>query len=364
MIETDKEHIIYQRTCRNGLLDPFKSPVECIHSLAGIQSQVQQFAEVSIWNRCGGHITMHELAELYRKHEIINIWGQRHTLHMYLRQDWDIINDIYIHRVPDNPYEKLFPEEYAYIWNWLHERCSAVDHVHRKELQEIIQEKAGHLLTESDYYEYAVIRLGCLHGLFFGLPAKPSIKAFIPYANVRQEKWFKDEERFIPAVENIMERYFRHYGPATVADFCHWSGLPQGVAKTAFGHIRHQLTEYHHDGKSYFALGEIDENAIRHDKLFLLGKFDPFFVSYRHKEWIATEQQVRAIWQSAARVEAVILEGTELLGTWRHTLKGKKMSLQVYPFRKIKASSKKKISRQAEHLAFYWVKELDSVTYS
>ena len=95
MQEINEREIICQRLARNGLSEPFSEPLDCVRSLAGIQSQFQQYAEVSIMNRCKCSLTMNDLAELYKSHEIINLWGQRHTLHMYAKEDWDGISDLY-----------------------------------------------------------------------------------------------------------------------------------------------------------------------------------------------------------------------------------------------------------------------------
>jgi hypothetical protein len=124
----------------------------------------------------------------------------------------------------------------------------------------------------------------------------------------------------------------------------------------------------HFGGKNYFlAHDDLDLHSsfssdYSEDKMFLLGKFDPLFVSYHHKDWIINDEQRKLIWTSAGHVEAVILNGTEVIGTWRHSLKGRKMTIQLFPLRKISKNELRQIQEKAEELAAFWKKELSAVT--
>ncbi|QQO08761.1 DNA glycosylase AlkZ-like family protein [Breznakiella homolactica] len=351
-----------ERLCRNGLLNPFVSPLDCIRNLGGIQSQFQQFAEVSIRNRCTPSPAIQDLAELYRSHRIINLWGQRHTLHMYTAEDWDLVCHVYHNRFFGKNYRDIFPKEFAGILENLNRECRDRDRIAKKDVREITNRYMENLLTENDYFEYALIRHCCVTGLFFGLPEKPAIKTFVFHRAVRENRWEKDINRELPAVGELMARYFEFYGPASLEDFRHWAGLTAGLSKKALDLIRDRLSARTFDGTEYYSLGDIPRaEKAESGGLFLLGKFDPLFVSYRRKDWIVPEKSQKAVWQSAARVEAVVLDGTKALGTWRHSMKGKQMDLRVFPFGTISAASRKRINRRAEELAFFWGKELGSV---
>ncbi len=351
-----------ERLFRNGLPAPFTSPQDCIRNLGGIQSQFQQFAEISIRNRCAPAPSVHDLAELYRNHRILNLWGQRHTLHMYIKEDWDTICHVYHNRFYGKKYRELFPAEFDGIMKQLGRECQERNSISKKDLLEMAIPRVEHLLTENDYFDYALIRHCCVTGLFFGLPEKPSIKTFVSHRKIRDRRWEKDENQELPAAEQLMSRYFEFYGPASLEDFRHWAGLPAGLSKKILDRIRNKLEVRTFDNTEYFSLGNIPPSGkARDNKLFLLGKFDPLFVSYRRKDWIVPEEHQKAVWQSSARVEAVVLEGTKALGTWRHIMKGKQMDLQVFPFGIISAASRKRITRKAEELAAFWGKELGTV---
>ena len=67
--------------------------------------------------------------------------------------------------------------------------------------------------------------------------------------------------------------------------------------------------------------------------------------------------------RNAGHVEAVIFEGAKLLGTWRHSLKGDKMTIWVEPIAAITDKAKEKIHAKSGKLARFWQKKLESVMY-
>lgn len=364
MKEITAQEIILQRLARNGLTTSFTQPLDCVHALAGIQSQFQQWAEISIMNRCSADITMQDLAELYSQHHIINLWGQRHTLHMYVKEDWNRVSNLYEPIISNKNYaNKRFADDFAYLMAQIANECSKNHLISKATVLAMIEERMQGRYSEEDYFEYTFFALCCLRGIFFGLPEKPYIKTFIGRNRLDIEPWYEDTENATKDLEKSMLRYFQYYGPATLMDFCHWSGLPQSVAKNCLNAVKDKLTTHAYEGREYFTHGDLDSETSNSNVL-LLGKFDPLFVSYRHKEWIIPTKLHKQVWRTAGWVEAVIVDGDKAVGTWRHNLKGQKLSLQINEFTKIKATTRKKVLAKAEKLALFWDKTLDSITFA
>ncbi len=363
MPEISSQEIVLQRLARNGLSAPFAEPIDCVRCLVGIQSQFQQWAEVSIMNRCSGAITMQDLSHLYAGHNIINLWGQRHTLHMYVKEDWPTMSDLFEPVVSGKNYaNKRFPDDFAFLMDQITEVSSKQHRISKATVLAMIEERMQGRHSEKDYFEYMFIALSCLRGIFFGLPEKPGIKTFIHRNRIYIKPWRENKARTSTALVDVLSRYFRYYGPASLADFSHWAGLPQGVAKRAISTSHERFATFTCEDREYFTHGE--PAGIVADDVFLLGKFDPLFVSYRHKDWIIPATLQKQVWRNAGWVEAVIVDTGKAVGTWRHTMKGRKMSVQVNLFQKVKAASRKKIQARAERLAAFWEKQLDSITYA
>jgi len=361
--ETSKQEIAWRRMVNNGLHDPFAHPLECVTALAGIQSQFQQWAEISIMNRCLPGLTMGELAGFYLSHDIINLWGQRNTLHMYVQEDWNKVSDVYLPVLSEkNHTHKRYPDDFTHLMAQVGKQCSAHGHIPKAKVLDMISERMQGRTSASDSFEYVFINFCCLKGIFFGLPEKPGIKTFIGHKRIDAKPWQENKKRAGAALESLMLRYFQYYGPATLADFSHWSGLAQSISRKCLDSLKDRLEIYVHEGRDYFAYGDQGGKEAESEVL-LLGKFDPLFVSYKHKDWIIPDELQKQVWRSAGWVEAVVLEGDKAIGTWRHTLKGRKMSMEISPFGKIKTASRKKVQHMAERLAVFWDKSLDLVTF-
>lgn len=363
MQELTASEIVFHRLARNGLAAPFAQPLDCVRALAGIQSQFQQWAEVSIMNRCPAAAT-HGLADLYARHDILNLWGQRHTLHMYVREDWDAVGDIYEPQLSGKNFaHRRFPEDFAHLQARIADALAENHALPKADVRAMVAERLGDRVTDADYADNLLIHLCCLRGIFFGLPEKPGIKTFVGRGKICAEPRREDETRAARSLESFMLRYFQYYGPATLADFCHWSGLSAQPARRCLDSLRDGLTAYAHGGREYYThgepLAEPDETGV-----LLPGKFDPLFVSYRHKDWAVPPAHEKRVWRSAGWVEAIVLDGPQAVGTWRHTLKGSKLSVEVGQFGKIKAATRKKIAGRVKKLADFWDKQLDAVTFA
>lgn len=357
----DERDLVWERLHRNGLLCPFDSIIDCVHNLSGVQSQFQQFAEVSIFNRCRKAPRLKDFQSLYDSHDILNLWGQRHTLHMYTPDDWWPICDIYHDKSHSKSYMEKFSEDLLEMYKVVELESRRDTYIDKARILEILDSRMGHLLTENDYLDYLLIRNCCAKGIIFGIPAKPSIRRFASHSAIRERGWKPDAANTEKSLDEMMKRYFRYYGPASLSDFCHWSGLPAGFARNTLTRVAESLSSTSLCGRQYYICGEAELSAA--NKLFLLGKFDPLFVSYKHKDWIVTEKQAKEIWRSAARVESVILDGAKVIGTWRHTLKGSGMTVNINPMAKISDAAKKRIKAKAEKLASFWEKKLVAVAY-
>ncbi len=285
---TNKE-LALERLHRNGIISPFPSMTLCVQNLAGIQAQVQQFAELALQNRCLGTPTMKDMDKLYRSYDFINLWGQRNTLHMYHHSDWDMICDIYHNRTYSRKHISAYPDFFAEITKQVQIAAATGTSTMRSQIDELVMAHAPTPLREIDWLTYMVLNHLCAHGLLFGIPAKPSIQEFVCFPALNREQWQWNAGSFPASLDELLLRYFQYYGPASIQDFSHWSGLPIIAFQEAFDRITPELNKIPADKRTYYSFGNV--KIKNSHKLTLLGKFDPLLVSYQHKEWIATPEQ-------------------------------------------------------------------------
>jgi hypothetical protein len=356
--------IAHIRMLKSGIITPFEDIEQCISHLFGIQSQAQQFGEISILNRVKkGDCS--ELNTLYQSHKLIKIWGQRMTVHMYCRDDWKYVHQVYAQR---NSFVKRGWQAHEAIFTTLMsdiDRFMLQTKKDKKELTAFINQSVG--MIEHPYREYSAIIQSCLNGTIFAVPQSPQTKYFahrsLAIHNDDFEHWQTGQES---ALDELLMRYFNGYGPATLKDFCHWSGLNQGEIQPAFQRIKDNLIELTDNNKRYY-LPLADSHLLEQKPparfVKLLGKFDPLFVSFSDKSWIASPVQQKAIWRPAAHVEAVLLVNEKLSATWRYAIKGKKIDFTFYLFHAVSQSAKKGIEAEAQKIADFLGKTLNGINY-
>ena len=361
-MELQKNDITLLRIQNSGLITPFDNIESCIRNLVGIQSQAQQFGEISILNRVE-NLKQEDLRQLYDSYDIIKIWGQRMTVHMYSKKDWKVIHQVYAHR--NSFIKRGWQENKATLEKLLLEiaQLKTKQKIDKLEIAELIQNIAPHITNE--YRDYSIIIQSTLDAILFGIPQMPQTKHFAHRSVCIDEDdfkaWGSNKEQ---SLHHLLSTYFRFYGPATISDFRHWSGLTQREIQDCFSNLKNELISVSVSGKNYYGYSEnLQLSGWENESIKLLGKFDPLFVSFSDKSWIATPEQQKAIWRPAGHVEAVVLINGKLAGTWRYSIKGKKINFSIHPFLRITSSQKKKIAVEAKKIAQFLEKQLDKIEY-
>lgn len=112
-------------------------------------------------------------------------------------------------------------------------------------------------------------------------------------------------------IPELVRRYLRAYGPATVEDFTAWSGLPAVDAHAAFPFD--ELVE----GKHGWQLPATDA-ADLDGTVRLLGPFDTFLLGYQDRDLLLDPQHAPLVrgGVGGAPIPHVVVDG-QVRGTWR-----------------------------------------------
>lgn len=349
------------RIANSGLGNAFGSVNECVEALIGIQAQYQQFGEISLFHRLG-ELDKDILKGKYDDNEIIKLWGQRTTVHLYIPEDWKNLSAIY---APRRTWVRKHCEELGVDLDLLLEQMDSLGKskrfVPKEELADLMGDQAKKLMTWG-----GVLIEASLRGQIYAVPESPKTRFYA------HREWIDDaslaawqESIDKSAIDRFLYRYFSCYGPATLEDFKHWSGLPNYAFLDAFKRMEGNLERFEVAGKMYYipeeALYLERQNVISQVKL--LGKFDPLFVSYADKGWFADAMYQKEIWRTAGHIEAVILIDGEIRGTWRYLIKGTKIQFTCYCFSRISVRDRKRIALEAERLALFLQKDLAGIKY-
>lgn len=332
----DNSRIAAFRFLKSGLLNGFPSVSDCIRKHFGIQAQMKQVPFIAIALRTLG-TTLSQLNSMIQCERIlVRIWGLRTTFHYYAIDDWALVCSF----LQEKP-------------NWFERRMRnrGIDYDSLyKDVVSILTDKefiSREILVEhgisSDY-------LGPWGDIFIslnnnGLICNSSSGAGnAVYAN--RNYWCPNLPfklmNYNLALSEIVIRYFSCFGPATISDFLHWSGMSNShhnhsiVQKLCIS--LDELTEYEPDlwgdTESYLQYHQLDASSILNEHIFLLGKFDPLLLAYQDKSWIISDEYKSLVWRKAGHVSAALIIGGKICGTWTYKQTSKKVLITITIFKK------------------------------
>ena len=141
------------------------------------------------------------------------------------------------------------------------------------------------------------------------------------------------------ALAELVKRYFRSHGPATVRDFVWWSGLTSADAKRGLQMIRARGREV--EGLKYWTVGRDSRRSGRtKTSLHLLPIYDEFLVAYRDLQAVPRPAYLMGNFQHA------LVIGGQVAGTWRITTTAKRVAINVETLRRLTAAERRALARE------------------
>lgn len=317
------------RLYNNGLIDKFESADMCVESLIGIQCQYQNYALISIYNRTNYK------CNIFSNNNLIKSWGQRTTLHIYHKNDYNLISDLY--RQSDNwvyKYAKHLKIDYSKYLNsitdFFYENNKKT--IEKLEIQNIIPKyKSKEIMAWS-----GLLILATYHKVLYGILNEEDKKLYKQNDIVDSKKINSD----------LIYRYFKYYGPATRQDFLHWSGLKYKEIKEDLDKYIKKAKYLSIDKKKNYYESLPDSKEVKISYPIILGKFDPLLISYSDKEWILNGKNKTLIWKAAGQIEGVILFSKGLKGTWHYSLKGNKIIFEINEISPLTKGEKNRLEKK------------------
>ena len=363
-----QEQVRWFRLRRSGLAEAFPTPEAAARSLAGVQAQILSASMLALWNRsaCGASSEAELAARLFDDRTLVRLWGQRHTLHLYAREDWPTVNAAFSGRrtwwerqAQIDPELDLaaYREGVSRVAALLRERGT----LSRKELRATALALPEALLSPWGGVFAELVRIGeACHARWDGGEAR--------YAH--RTNWLPDLAWSPPGIDeanvDLARRFFRCYGPASSGDFAYWRGSYAGNARAWLSSLAGELAEVACDTPA----GEQRLLAMADDlpALFetppereawpvrMLGRFDPILLAHKVKDWIVAPAFYARVWRPAGHIEATVLEHGRAVGTWRYDRIGAgKLSIRVFPFKgRQPARVGNEVRRQAKLIAQFF----------
>jgi hypothetical protein len=137
------------------------------------------------------------------------------------------------------------------------------------------------------------------------------------------------------ALAELARRYFCSRGPATVADFAWWSGLPVGEARSGVEAAATTLAATTVDAVTYFHAAEPLPGRARADRISrveLLPPFDEYLVAYRDRSAVLHPADARRVNDGGGMLNPCVVRDGQVIGTWSRTLTANAVAVDIRLF--------------------------------
>jgi hypothetical protein len=145
------------------------------------------------------------------------------------------------------------------------------------------------------------------------------------------------------ALAELTRRFFTSHGPATIKDYCWWSGLTVSDAKAGLAMLNDQVSEAEIDGQQYWFASDLPpiEEPVGS---YLLPVYDEYTVVYKKASSILDPAYAA---QMDGFFTSVFALNGEIIGAWRRTFDKQSVVIECKPFRPFSKSEREAFSDAA-----------------
>lgn len=187
-------------------------------------------------------------------------------------------------------------------------------------------------------------------------PEQSSPVVFVPHG----DKPSKDPDR---CRAELVRRFVHLVGATRPGELAGFLGYRPGEVKPVWNLVADELTEVVVNGQRRWVLSEdLDalRDAPRPEGVRLLPPSDPYLLGDRSLV-VPDRDRQRQVWRAVAN-PGVVLAAGEIVGTWRHRMSGRRLSVTVAPFGRLGAKQRSAAEAEAHDVAA--VRGIDDVEFS
>ena len=174
-----------------------------------------------------------------------------------------------------------------------------------------LKERAATTLPEAPFWHVVRVAMESGHAVYSGAD-----QLITPVDLPGLEETFNGDK--VVATAELMTRYFRTHGPATLRDFAWWTKLPQRLIRPAAESLPPDIVRCGEDSQDLVAAEIVDmAEARKKQSVLLLGAFDEYILGYQDRLFAMTKKVHEALVPGNRGVfrRAIVVDG-QVRGTW------------------------------------------------
>ena len=340
--------------------------------IAGAQAQVLLAGQMSIWPRVKDARLEDVDSALWKEHSLVRAWGMRGTMFLLPSDDLSV-------------FVRGGARRSAYFHQWAIRHAGSKRDVDKllDRVAEILEEprtrsELAQMLTESHGYKMKakaaggwgdtrkvphvkvgklslsmnfLVRIIRVRDVVCTGPNKGNEASY-----VRADKWIKNwkdvsQEK---AEQELLVKYLKAHGPATINDFALWDGLYMKDAKDIWAKEAENMVEVDVEGSKASILesdlSELERATLDRPVVRLLPYFDSFLLGHKSHLNVVDEKNRKKVYRNQGWVSPVLLIDGRAQGIWSHIQKKNDLEVKVSPFSKLSSQVMERAREEASDL--------------
>jgi hypothetical protein len=332
----------------------FNNPVELLKYMCCVQAQDYPNSKWALGVRLP-EFKENEVEECLKNGRIIRTWIMRGTLQLVAAEDLRWLLNLVSPRIISSiagSYRRLELDEI--ILSRAKEILvrELVNHkeLNRKEIYEIFNKES--IAMDGIRLSFILQRAILDQVIITGTKQRTDQTFKLMHDRIPTSKFIERDE----AIAEIITRYFRSRGPATIRDFTWWSGLSFKDAKNGLDIVSKIIIKENKDGIDYFAHIENDLKDIPENSTYLLPAFDEYLISYRDRSAsLDSEFMKNVILKNGLFNPTIVFDG-RVIGTWKRKIDKENINIVLSPFNELNTIQKKGIEKARDRFIKYMEK--------
>jgi hypothetical protein len=352
-IPFSSEQIHAFRLRRHHLLDrSAKDLVTICRDVCGVQAQIMSAAQLQLWARNHAITPAAVNDALLKTRSLVKTSLMRQTLHLVPADEFPLYiaaqKNTRIGTVLTRMANFKITREEAEEMSRLILDFLKAGPASRIAIAAAVRPKVSKRVHKWMEESWSMVRLPIAEGQICYGPGEGNQATFI-----RTDHWLPplrpvDEET---AQKELFRKYLRAYGPATLNDFVHWSGITTPEVKALRPLLDEEIAE--HNGLLILRedMKILQATSPEMNSVHLLPYFDVYLLAHRFKEHFLKPQFYKRVYRNQGWISPVVLINGEIAGVWSHKLSRKAVEIEVELFARVGPRTRKQIKDRAKELA-------------
>jgi hypothetical protein len=158
------------------------------------------------------------------------------------------------------------------------------------------------------------------------------------------------------ALVELVRRYLRSHGPATVKDLSWWSGMTMTDLRSALGDLGDEVASGDVDGRTLWWAADAAGRLPATRRVHLLQTYDELVVGYTESRFLGEPyaDRAKAAWGDRTYPSGVFLAGSDVAGHWKRRVDPKRIRIEVVAYERPDDRFRAAVERAAaRHGAFF-----------